>query len=347
MIKHRIPETITDMIKLCRFFDQERGIESILNHVDWADITPAQVYSAVLNRLPESRQVAVRRAGYSSRDHFEVVLNSREFQENMISLLTSAFPSKRRLVFIHIPRTAGTDLEGNLEQRYPNIHHKVTVPEDIEKSELFSCLKAFAEDIDLSEAIFISGHIELRWYCDHRICRFGDHLFTIVRDPMDLWVSWVNYVVMVVLAPENDGRPDKKRWMAMLGIEALPSSIDDNYRKLLATKVIRTESIVGRNILCSYLGAGTADSALEMLARCSVEITTIELYPEWLQHSWGVRTTTRRMQSATIITKHTLSQEDYDYLYERSGEDQILYGRITDSLAASGNLSVNGLVLAS
>jgi hypothetical protein len=347
MISYPAPQTPRQLFQLCRFYDRDQGIRSISERVgDWSAVTPRQVYAAVLGRLPESSALATPAARYRARDHFEEALRSSEFQEQLIPLISDAFPEKRRVVFIHIPRTAGTDLEINFERRAPLLHHRLTVPEETPTDLLFETLRELAHSVDLREEIFISGHIQLKWYVDHRICRFTDRVFTVIREPVDLLVSWTNYVLTVLLDIRDSSRFDRKGWLRDLGIATLPTQVNPQDRLELAVNILRNETIVGRDWLCSYLGTGTAESALELLAICNVEVTHLQHYSHWLWDQWHLETNTRAMQATPTLSRHSISRQDYDYLYERTREDQILYKRVVDAIAASGTLSVNGMALA-
>ena len=43
-------------------------------------------------------------------------------QPRIVEMILNAHPEKRRLIFVHIPKCAGTDLTANLGTRYPTVH---------------------------------------------------------------------------------------------------------------------------------------------------------------------------------------------------------------------------------
>ena len=50
---------------------------------------------------------------------------SAAFQQEVLTLLLNAFPEKRRLLFVHIPKCAGSDLSHHLMTRYPSIDQRL------------------------------------------------------------------------------------------------------------------------------------------------------------------------------------------------------------------------------
>jgi hypothetical protein len=63
---------------------------------------------------------------YSARRDMNNLLMSDDFQKNIIALFLRAFPEKRRLIFIHVPKCAGTDLSAHLMERLPFLHRFVS-----------------------------------------------------------------------------------------------------------------------------------------------------------------------------------------------------------------------------
>jgi hypothetical protein len=43
-------------------------------------------------------------------------------QARVVEMILNAHPEKQRLIFVHIPKCAGTDLTANLGTRYPVVH---------------------------------------------------------------------------------------------------------------------------------------------------------------------------------------------------------------------------------
>src|SRR5690349_5585735 len=105
-----------------RSYRRDGGIEALLSELDLSVLTRQQVYGAVLGRWPESTErTRLPGAAYDSKQHFKQALNSLEFQRRIVRLVSDAYQEKSRIVFLHVPKCAGTDFRFNLAQRYPLI----------------------------------------------------------------------------------------------------------------------------------------------------------------------------------------------------------------------------------
>jgi hypothetical protein len=347
MIKYPVPRNLRQMLQLFRFYDAAAGLASVFDHIDWIPASPSQVYSSVLGRLPETREFAVPNVGYSAKKLFEATLNSAEFQENLIKNVLAAFPEKQRVLFVHIPRTAGTDFEEHLAEKMPSLYQVLQDSTAISKAKLFVSLRNFAENVDLAERILICGHIPLSDYLAKRLRRFDDQLITIVRDPVDLLISNTNYILTVIRDMRDPERPDRQIWLDHLKIGEVPENISETESRTLALRILRDEALIPGDQLCFFLGNGTEESALDLLAISNMEITDVTRYSKWLRSRWDVATNAKRNASRPVLLKQHLSSEDYDFLLARTRRDQGLYWRIVKRLEASETLSINGVDLAS
>ena len=83
------------------------------------------------------------------------------------------------------------------------------------------------------------------------------------------------------------------------------------------------------------------------MAISNIEITDVSRYSEWLRNKWGKVAGPPIANSAVaVLKKEDLSADDHDFIRARTQDDQRLYARIMDRLAANGTLSINGLDLA-
>ena len=60
-------------------------------------------------------------------------------QPRIVEMILNAHPEKRRLILVHVPKCAGTDLTANLGTRYPVVHQTLansnwTPPERLQAS---------------------------------------------------------------------------------------------------------------------------------------------------------------------------------------------------------------------
>ena len=114
------PTDVRATLELFRFYRSEVGLHRLLENADVVSMLPRQIYQAVHNRPPDSYESLLRQNVNPVIDTFIAALSSAEFQENLIAHVLRSFPEKRRLFFVHIPKTAGVDLATHLISRYPS-----------------------------------------------------------------------------------------------------------------------------------------------------------------------------------------------------------------------------------
>lgn len=276
------PTRPRETLRLLSQFDRAASLGRLLDKVDWSSVTPLQIYYAVLGRLPEDAKVAVPDEGYSAREHAEAALISDEFQQEILKRVLDAYPEKRRLLFVHVPKCAGTDLIEHLGSSHPAISEYLSQPGWTSKPALFEHLRNFAINAGSADSIFISGHIPLQWYLDHALYRFGDRLFAVVRNPYDMVISQVNYVFKRFFEAPRCHHPDTREWADILGMEIFDTNMPPEALRALGFRILSSPQIVNSRNICTYLGDATADSAFELMARCNIELTDVDHYNQWL-----------------------------------------------------------------
>src|SRR5271156_1873791 len=113
------PRTPRELIELFAVYDRQIGINSVLNAADFSVLDRATVLTTALGAVKQQRLEQEVREGYNPRGHLRTLLQSVEFRERARPLIFEAFPEKRRAIFIHIPKCAGTDMTDLLRRRYP------------------------------------------------------------------------------------------------------------------------------------------------------------------------------------------------------------------------------------
>ena len=135
-------------------------------------------------------------------------------------------------------------------------------------------------------------------------------------------------------------RPDTRQWAETLGISTFDRDMPPEASRALAIKIIHNASIVTSNVLCKYLGNGSAESAIELMSRCNIEVTEVGFYNAWLRERWGITSFTKENQSDAIIKVNELDSKDKDYILSICKEDISIYERIRDRMEKSGAASV-------
>lgn len=345
-MKLEAPKTIRAVANAFLTYRDDLGIDSVIDAFDWADVSPQQVYYAVLGRLPEGREVALPRPGFYARELFHTALHSDEFQQQIVRLMLDAFPDKRRLIFIHVPKCAGVDLTIRLSARYACLHEGLIEPAWTGRPDLFRFLHEFAKAANNADRIFFGGHTPLPWVLEQGFQRFGDEIFTVVREPTARALSVVNYVIEILRNRHDPMRPDRLDWLERLGY---PRTAEWTARESLpevARRILRDPGLLVPNTLCALLGCGDAESALEALARSDIEITDVVRYDAWARARWGFEASPRLNPSTPILRPDDLTAQDREALQPVMDEDLRLYRLIREEMDATGALSVRGVAVA-
>src|SRR4029077_517258 len=126
--------------------------------------------------------------------YFCEMLWSDEFQSRIVGLLLDSFPEKRRLIHVHIPKSAGTHFFARIAPIYPSINQDIQVSSWTSKQELMEILASLASIIEFYDFIMVQGHFTLSYVAREIGVRFGDEIFSVVRDPVMSAISAANYV---------------------------------------------------------------------------------------------------------------------------------------------------------
>jgi len=338
------PATQKALFEMLALVEPEYGIYDLLSRLDLDGWTTRDVGHAVYGKRATMHRSEGDQSPTSVRDYFNEILFSDEFQRSIISGLLEAYADKLRLLFVHIPKCAGSDLSKNLLTRYPSLDQRLSEPEWTTSDQLFKKLREFVEITKFSDTVFLRGHITLNFYLENKLARSSDRLFSIMRDPIQIAISNANYVTMRLRQDFERQRlePDTKIWLKFLDIDTMPAELSDELATQICMKTLRNENIVAPNSMCHWLGGGNAQTVLERLAEHHVELTDTTRYSHWLRDRWGITSTTRENESIKFITEESLNPKDLNYLREISSEDLRLYAALQNALEEADRAWVNG-----
>jgi hypothetical protein len=339
------PRDIRGLLEIFALLNNKSDLFELLSRFDFAGMKPGDIQSTVFDNLPAGGSTErPAGGGYSAQNDLHNLLLSDEFQTNLITLFLRAFPEKKRLIFVHVPKCAGTDLSANLMSRYPFLHEQMTHAHWIGKDDLFHAVSRLVLNLRFFDRLFVTGHNSLSYYTSRGLIRPSDKVFTILRDPIEIAVSQVNYVMTRLVADARAATfaPDTREWLNALGIDTMPSSISPPMEQRLCGEILRCKTITRPNSMCFWLGGDNADSALGQLVAHNVELTVMENYTTWLSREWGINSRTRLNRSETFITTEMMSDQELSGVREAYSEDVKLYATIHQTLQQSGKLSVSG-----
>ncbi|MBN8875050.1 MAG: hypothetical protein J0H67_19610 [Rhodospirillales bacterium] len=346
MNERQFPRDLRALFDLFRFYRPELGLQALLMDVDLTGLTATDVYRACHGRVPETPEMASAHERMGIRRLFEVALRSREFRTLFVPRFIAAYPEKRCLSFIHVPKSAGSDLSAHLITRFPSLRTTIIDPDLGSEAAFFAAVKDIVLESAVSEHVYIHGHNTLETYARWGAARPQDHLFTTIREPISLLVSQVNYVLTRMASPETPMAPDTAGWRSIFGVDD-PARLEDRGEVLrLAATILRDQGVVPADNTCRFLGDGTAEGAIAAMVRHDVEITDLRRYPLWSQQRWAVRdTSTRANASRPYVRLEDFSPEDRSHMHAITAQDQVLHAYVARRLDATGQASLRGAAL--
>ena len=283
------PRELRDTFTLLARLDEGLDLDHLLDAVDWRDVTPQQVSFAVLGRLPQDLHYdGLSGVAFEPQTFFRTLLLCPEFQAGIVPNLLNAFPEKPRRFFVHVPRSGGTSLGQTMAAQACTIPHDAIGADWCVGRTLLDKVAAICRTIPMHEAIHVSGHYTLRSIIDSRLARFGDHVWTSFRNPRDIVLSYVNYILTTLEADPELSRPDARNWSKRLRLAAPPGTLEPARLRALLSRMIRDDALLPRNLVCHFLGDGTAASALDLLAAADVEVIDSTRLDEWREQRWSV-----------------------------------------------------------
>jgi hypothetical protein len=335
------PRNTRTLFELLLWYDERAGLYPLLSRLDMAGQRQQAVHFSVLGTYPDRSVVPMRRDRYYPHDHLNELLLGDEFQAGLLSRFAEAYSDKRRLIFVHVPKCAGTDLSNKLKTRYPWVDYNIMDTDWTTKRAMLRHLSRLAVQLRFADCLFLCGHGGLDYYMDRHLIRPGDEIFTIVRDPLEILVSQINYVLTRFSqdARKGEAGPDTLEWLGLIGLESLPETISEDFARHAAAIIIGNPSIVTPNSLAS---GWRAVAALTALINSDIELTDTAHYKDWLARRWNIVSDSRDNASVKFLTLDTLSGEQQAYLHEISQEDMKLHRVIENALTATGRASVFG-----
>jgi len=337
----RNPRDLFERLALC---EETASVYELLRRLDFRGVSPAEAPAIVFGGAAMGPSIGDKWSGNSpTRDYVNELLLSSKFQADLIPLFLNAFAEKQRLIFVHVPKCAGTDLSVKLTARYPSLHKSLTDVNWTTTEELFKAISRLVINIRFFDEILISGHNPLGYYIANDLIRLSDCVFTVVRDPIKIAESQTNYVMTRLMADTKSGNfaPDTREWLDQLGLDKLPVDLPPAKVQQLCSAILRCPEIVRSNSMCFWLGGDTADRALALLAACRVEVTVADRYSEWLRKRWGIEIDSRLNISEKFISPEIM-HDALPHLRQLLAEDIKLYSCIYRTIQRSGKVSVMG-----
>jgi hypothetical protein len=339
-IRSMSPRTSREMLGMFAGYEEKQGLASVLDRIDHHPSDVSQIYWAVLSRWPDPSEYRDK-STLTSRAVYESLILSKDFQTNIVKYLLEAYSDKRRFLFVHVPKCAGSDFSNILSQVVPSIHQTLSVEAWTSPERLFAVLRNLVLDLERATGILVHGHHTLQWFRDNHLNRLGDRLFTIIRDPWERLLSHINYIVTRLDKDRCAADTDTRQWLSQLGMTT-PLKVD---LEELALRILRQSDLITKNGLCAQFGHASCSGALANLTQCEIEITETSRYNQWLEDTWGIRSATKINQSQPILTRQSVKGRDHDRIESLISEDMKLFSLVRSKLEESGESFVRGVDL--
>jgi hypothetical protein len=339
------PADLRATFEMFRFYRPEVGLEALLQDANVDRISPRQLYHAVHNRPPDTIEGALKPGNYRPIDTFIAALSSVEFQQNLAAHLLQSFSEKRRLFFVHIPKTAGVDLATHLISRYPSISTTLLDRQlTPDRNKIFLAIKHIVLEMACSDTIFISGHTHLGRYqtwAGNGI-RFRDSVFTIVREPLEQIVSQINYTLGRIFSNEDPIPPDTAGWRKLFAVEDPDPGMSRPNLLRLAKRILHEPGVVVPNVICTFLGGGSCERALAQTVAHDLEVVEMKRLDRWAEEKWNVTHRTKRNSSEKFVSLEDFSAMDMEYIHEIIQEDTQYYQLVLSAYERHGTTAVKG-----
>lgn len=340
------PRTPRALFEMFAAYDARDGIESILQSVNVDDLSESEVFAAVFGERRPPGLPNPKRDPYKPRGHLRTLLQHRLFRAGLRARVADAFAEKRRVIFVHVPKCAGSDLSNHLMRRMPTLPAASFLNPDAPSEAFFQLLRNLAVGAAYSDSIAFTGHEPLSTYTESGMIRPQDWLFTTVREPVSLAYSYVNYVVGICRGAHETRRADGLAWLAELGLARIRPDIDEAGLLQLARVVLRHPNITRPDRICHMLGDGTAAGARAALIASNIEVVDTSTYAAWRMAHFPGSSETRTNASEPVLTAQTASGDDLAHIAWLTAQDRILYAQLTQCFAQAAGPSIHGRALA-
>ncbi len=338
------PRKMRDVFDLLGRLRVGESLDGLIARIDFSGTAPRQIEA-----LLRGRSSACGTEAQDAAAAFRQGLLSPEFRTHAVPAFLAAFPELKRQVFVHIPKSAGTDLNMNLRRCMLDLPVDKLELDWISDDDFIAGLAGLARAAPLYDQVFVHGHINLGAFMSRRARRPADNVFSIVRDPIAAMVSQANYKIGRLRDDPGGLDADTAETLTHLGLTRLPAGISDRGLKDLAVRALLDPAIVTPNLACWHLGDGGAasfESAMFHIAASDVELTTVGSYQAWLRRRWDVRESEHHNRSVTLLTEHEARRRYSAVLTAATAEDQVLFDFISWAIDSAGTDSVSGRQLA-
>ncbi len=336
------PTNARALLELFHFYRDETGLEGLIENIDFAGVSPRQIYYAIHNRPPDSIATATGERQPSVEAMFAAALGSSEFRQNLPAIMLAAYPEKRRLLFVHIPKCAGSNLMAHLSGRFASLNTSLLEESVAPRPRMLLALKHYALEMQVADTVVVHGHNTLQRYEKWGALRFQDEVFTVIREPLDLMMSQLNYILNRIYAQRSPPASDTLGWRGVFDVKETQTLPSGNRLLELASRILRDRGVVKANVVTEFLGGGACDLAVERIVTRDVEVTDMQRYQAWCRTRWHISSLKRVNASEKYLDWKDLPAADQALIHDVTTEDAKLHRMVSARLTALDRNSLKG-----
>jgi hypothetical protein len=334
------------------------SFQGLHRSIDFKGADPLTITFAALGRWPTPAEAAAFTEPYKAALHLMTLLRSAEFRAGLPRRICEAFPERKRLLFLSIPRSASAQVIATLDSKHPLIPLDLThrryndtnllaetlgqVLSRMNSSNALAMvqphLRAFANEPDAT----LTGPDPLAWFGGQPPSRPGDLIFAIFRDPAARALGQINAQIAAYRAGEANV-PDGIHEAASVPRQN-PNALRVPDWRGIGRALIASGALLN-NPVCTALADGTEEGARAACRRVPVQLVPPQNYNIWARTAFDTIPSDPTPPAEPILRPEDLTPAEREMIDAATAEDRALHARLTARIAATGIPSVSGYEL--
>jgi hypothetical protein len=333
---------------------REPSFQGIVRSVELKGADPRTLIYVTLGRWPTAAEIDALPDPYKAKHHLRDLLGSLEFRQSFVRRLLDAFPDRRRLLHVRIPRCGGNNAMETAAIRHPIMPRDMADNPDMDLADVLGAIGGALYRFNSASTVVLSSprlrpYIApeqaptsdldpLHWNLSPPPCRVGDTLFATIREPRSLLISLVNAILSGLrgtpCGQEQAVAPWRKR------LETLPAENQTGAWKDIGRRIARDLTLT--NPICTALGDGTAQAAIDACRATPIDLVGLARQTDWIRTAFDSEPAEPSHRSESVLTWEDLAADDMTRLDTLIAEDRIFHDRFQARFDPSQVSSIKG-----
>jgi hypothetical protein len=241
----------------------------------------------------------------------------------------------QHIIFCHIPKCGGSHVNAAMAALYADAPAKYDKPQMSKVDHRL--MVQFGRSLARKEnkGVYFGGHRRFEEILEQGLYRKGDVVFSSYRNPLDIAVSYINYIFTRIEAEPDSERPDIQGWLRKMKLDVGRVQHDPAYALEVFARNKDFQSMT-HNIICRFLGNGTFASARANVEKYGIEMIPLKKLDDWLLEKWGVPKGDHANTSKKFLTNSQLPESVVkDYHKSIIKEDFQMFDWLNERYAAA------------